>query len=141
LLLIELRLPFKKGRRVTQSATRQPSLFLQDNLPLILQQGFLEGSCYAAQKVLRQVLRRHGRVFSHRQVKGKAPCPSAGRIHVCFMMPSQAIVVVRGTGDVLGRKPWQSRSKKKTQGSGKHIHLAVRFRYARSGAGLEELLA
>ena len=52
-------------------------------------------------------------------------------------MPSQAIVILRGTGHVLAPKPRQSRRKQTTQRLRKHVHLPQRFRHnrARDGCG------
>lgn len=63
------------------------------------------------QNLLGCLLRSHERRYGNRQLRRNEPYPHARRIHHRFMIASQPVVILRGTGHVLGPKSWQSRAK------------------------------
>jgi hypothetical protein len=89
----------------------------------------------ATQNLLRDLRRDLEGRNTHRQLRRNTAYPHAWGIHRRFIMPSQAIVIFRGTGHIFGTKSWQPRRKQKIQGPKKQIHLALRFRYTWAGIG------
>src|SRR4029077_15601387 len=76
----------------------QQALFLQDNPPLIFRQVSPQDSRYAAQNLLRDLLRSLERLDTHRQPHRDAPSPHTRRTHRRLLTPSEAIVILRDTG-------------------------------------------
>ena len=58
------------------------------------------------QNLLGCLLRSHKRRYRNRQLRRNEPYLHARRIQRRFMIPSQAIVVLRGAGHVLGPESW-----------------------------------
>jgi len=59
-----------------------------------------------SQNLLGCLLRSHERRYRNRQLRRNEPYLHAWRIQRRFMIPSQAIVVLRGAGHVLGPESW-----------------------------------
>jgi hypothetical protein len=133
----------KKERDVkrTHSQTRRagaPVKTILHAVPSSLSARLLPGGAGrrdATQNPLRDFRRDLEARYTHRQLRRNTIHPHAWGIHRRFIMPSQAIVIFRGTGHVFGTKSWQPRTKQNVQRSKKQIHLALRFRYTRVGNG------
>jgi len=95
----------------------------------------------ATKNRLRDLRRDLERPYTHRQPRRNTVYPHAWGIHRRFIVPSQAIVIFRGIGDVFGTKSWQPRGKQNVQRSKKQIHLALRFRIRGLGLRTAELTA
>ncbi len=95
----------------------------------------------ATKNRLRDLRRDLERPYTHRQPRRNTVYPHARRIHRPFIVPSQAIVIFRGTGHVFGTKSWQPRRKQNVQRSKKQTHLALRFRTRGLGLRTAKLTA
>jgi hypothetical protein len=91
--------------------------------------------------LLREFRRDLERPYTHRQPRRNTVYPHVWGIHRRLIMPSQAIVIFRGSGYVFGTKSWQPRRKQSVQRSKKQIHLALRFRTRGLGLRTRELTA
>jgi len=60
----------------------------------------------ATQNLWSYLLRGLVSLYTQHELRRDAPCPPALRIHSRVIKSSQAIAILRGTGHVLGPKPW-----------------------------------